>query len=392
MSLANLRSFLAEEASALLQDHFGPGPGIQTVFVPGRVNLIGEHIDYYDLPVLPMAIGRGICIAYRHRPDRKVCAVSNSQRTKAVFELSHHEKAPPGSWINYLLAAEAVAGNGWIIETGIDAAVASNLPSAAGLSSSSALLVGFTIALLRANGVEPSIRELMALLPEGEQFVGTRGGGMDHAAVLAGCPRCALHIRFSPLQLAPIPIPSDWRFLVAHSLTTAEKSGAVREKYNALRMAGTGALQKLCLPSYAAALQNYENLPVENLGESERKVFRHVCKEAQRVGGAVEALQANDFARFGSLLNQSHESLRDRLQISNDSVNTLVETVLQAGAEGARMTGAGFGGCVIALCHARNIDSVQEALRQRYYAKQLDQFDSDNHLFIAEPSAGALIE
>lgn len=390
--MANLRSFLAEEASALLQDHFGPGQEIHTVFVPGRVNLIGEHIDYYNLPVLPMAIGRGVCLAYRPRPDGKVRAISTIQKTEAVFELSQHGKASPGSWTNYLLAAKAVAGDGWTIKTGIDAAIASNLPSAAGLSSSSALLVGFTIALLRANGIEPAIEELMALLPEGEQFVGTRGGGMDHAAVLAGRSRCALHIRFSPLRLAPIPIPSDWRFLVAHSLTAAEKSGAVREKYNGLRVAGMGALQKLRLPSYAAALEDYRSLPTENLNETERRVFFHVCEETRRVQGAVEALQANDFARFGSLLKQSHGSLRDGLHISNEAVDTLVETALGAGAEGARMTGAGFGGCVIALCCSRNIDSVQEALRQRYYTKQLDKFDPNNHLFVAEPSAGALIE
>jgi galactokinase len=254
------------------------------------------------------------------------------------------------------------------------------------------LLVGFTIALLRANGVEPSIPELMAVLPEGEQFVGTRGGGMDHAAVLAGRPGCALHISFSPLHLSPIPIPADWRFLVAHSLTTAEKSGAVLAKYNALRIAGTSALEKLGLPSYAAALEIYGHLSVSALNETEKAAFLHVCQEARRVNQAVEALCTSDCARFGLLLNQSHHSLRNQLHISNAAVDTLVETTLQAGALGARMTGAGFGGCVIALCHARNVDRVQVALRERYYAKQLSQFDSNNHLFIAEPSAGALIE
>jgi galactokinase len=392
LSLANIPSFLAEQASASLQEHFGPGEEIRHVFVPGRVNLIGEHIDYYNLAVLPMAIGRGIYITYRPRPDATVRAVSTSENTASVFHLSDNEGAKPGSWINYLLAAKIVAQDGWKITNGIDAAIASNLPSAAGLSSSSALLVGFTVALLRANGIEPSIPGLMRVLPEGEQFVGTRGGGMDHAAVLAGHPGCALHISFSPLRLSPVPIPQDWRFLVAHSLTTAEKSGAVREKYNALRVAGTGALEKLGLPSYAAVLEPDALPSLSKLNEMERKVFCHVWEEARRVQHAVEALQSRDFAQFGLLLNKSHRSLRDQLHISNAAVDTLVETALDSGAAGARMTGAGFGGCVIALCHARNIDSVRNALRKRYYAKQLNQFDPGNHLFIAEPSAGALIE
>ena len=376
----------------MLQERFGSGQGTRSVFVPGRVNLIGEHIDYHNLPVLPMAIGRGICIAYQPSLDATVRAVSVGESIEAAFDLSVSERAEAGSWINYLLAAKAVAQDGWRIKIGIHAADASNLPSAAGLSSSSALLVGFTLALLRANGIEPSIRELMNVLPEGEQFVGTRGGGMDHAAVLAGHAGCALRVNFAPLRLSAVPVPADWRLLVAHSLTTAEKSGPVRERYNALRVAGTGALEKLRLPSYTSALKVYECLRLDSLDETEQMVFLHVCREARRVDEAMEALRTSDYVRFGLLLRQSHESLRDQLRISNAAVDTLVETALQAGAEGARMTGAGFGGCVIALCHARNVAKVQTALRERYYAKQLILFDPNNHLFIAEPSAGALIE
>ena len=391
--LANIPRFLQQQALTLLQDRFGSGQESRSIFVPGRVNLIGEHIDYYNLPVLPMAIGRGICITYRPRVDSTVRAASVSENTESVFDLSCGEKASPGDWQNYLLAAKTVAQDGWEIKVGLAAAVASNLPSAAGLSSSSALLAGFTIALLRVNGIEPSLPELMDLLPEGEQFVGTRGGGMDHAAVLAGRSGCALHVNFFPLQLTPIPIPSAWRFLVAHSLTKAEKSGAVREKYNALRVAGVSALKKLHLSSfYAAALEVGEALPLHSLDEREKRVFLHVCREARRVKQSVEALQADDFTRFGLLLNQSHESLRDQLCISNAAVDTLVETALQAGAAGARMTGAGFGGCVIALCHAGNVEEVQNTLRERYYARQVTSLDPDDYLFIAEPSAGALIE
>src|SRR4029077_20854148 len=124
-----------------------------------------------------------------------------------------------------------------------------------GLSSSSALIVAVTLALLRANHRQASFEELMEILPDGEQFVGTRGGGMDHAASLASRAGCASLIEFVPLAVHHIPIPSDWAFLVANSLHTAEKSGAVRELYNAVRAAGTEALRETGYPSYGEAIE-----------------------------------------------------------------------------------------------------------------------------------------
>src|SRR5205085_5771022 len=109
--------------------------------------------------------------------------------------------------------------------------------------------------LLRANQQTPTFEELMQVLPDGEQFVGTRGGGMDHAAVLASEPGCASLIDFEPVSVRPIPIPPEWGFLVAHSLEAAEKSGGAREAYNARRRAGTRALERLGFPSYKAAIE-----------------------------------------------------------------------------------------------------------------------------------------
>ncbi len=237
---------ISEQAINLLTKHYGKGPEPQTLSVPGRVNLIGEHIDYHNLPVLPMAIQRHVSIAYRVRTDGRVRAVSMAEATDRQFVLSPRlEPAREGDWVNYLLAAAVAVQTRWPLLRGIDAAVASDLPIAAGLSSSSALLAGFAIALLRANEIDPTIEELMDVLPEGEHFVGTRGGGMDHAAVLAARRECALLIDFAPLALRHVRIPPDWAFLVAHSLTTAEKSGAMRLKYNALREEGVAALRTL---------------------------------------------------------------------------------------------------------------------------------------------------
>ncbi|HET8549701.1 MAG TPA: galactokinase family protein, partial [Bryobacteraceae bacterium] len=198
-------SDLAKEA---FRQHYGSGADPEVLFVPGRVNLIGEHIDYHNLPVLPMAISRGIGVAFRARPDSRVRAVSANAGGACEFDWTPKLRPGlPGDWCNYVRAAAQAAAGKWGALRGIDAAVTSDLPPAAGLSSSSALLTGMTLAFLRANAVNASFEELMDVLPEGEYFVGTRGGGMDHAAVLAGRPGCALLVEFAPVVVTPVEVP-----------------------------------------------------------------------------------------------------------------------------------------------------------------------------------------
>src|SRR5438067_13877790 len=196
------------------------------VSAPGRVNLIGEHIDYHGLPVLPIALDRRVRIAFRPREDRRICAASSPYGARGFEWTDDLAPVAAGDWENYLRAAARVAQSflsGRRI--GIDAEITSDLPAAAGLSSSSALIVAFTLGLLRANGYNPSFEGLMEVLPDGEQFVGTRGGGMDHAASLASRAGCASLIGFNPAAIRYIPIPPAWGFLVANSMVTAEKSG-----------------------------------------------------------------------------------------------------------------------------------------------------------------------
>src|SRR6185312_1822780 len=170
----------------------------QLVTVPGRANLIGEHIDYHGLPVLPIALRRSIRLRFTPRADREIRAASASYGERAFQWTARLEPAAPGDWENYLRAAAQTVAGRWGVGRGLDACVESDLPAAAGLSSSSALLVAFTLALLRANGIEATFAELMDVLPDGEQFVGTRGGGMDHAAVLGSRAGCASLLGFDP--------------------------------------------------------------------------------------------------------------------------------------------------------------------------------------------------
>jgi galactokinase len=381
------------DPSGLVEKHFGPGAKADIVCVPGRVNLIGEHIDYHNLPVLPMAVERRVWIAFRPRNDSRIRAASAEFGVREFDWTEHLDPSPSGDWGNYLKAAAQAVYGRWRVHRGIDAVVTSDLPAAAGLSSSSALLTGFVLALLRANAIGASFEELMDVLPEGEHFVGTRGGGMDHAAVLASRAGCALLVHFAPLSVEPVPIPEDWAFLVAHSLTTAEKSNELRAEYNARRVAGSRALEMLGFDSYAVALQRR---PADELAAAaarlsgpERDCFLHVTEEAVRVRNAVAALRSGDAEEFGALLNASHDSLRDLLKVSNPALDELVDAARRAGAMGARLTGAGFGGCVVVFCKRSDRDRIAAELIDHYYSRRAG-FNPAMHLIPAEPAAGAL--
>ncbi|WP_321473211.1 galactokinase [uncultured Paludibaculum sp.] len=381
------------DPAALLSARYGPGPSA-VLSVPGRVNLIGEHIDYHLLPVLPIAIDRRIQIAFRRREDRRIRAASDVFGDREFDWTPRLQASPAGDWENYLKAAAMAVQQKWELRAGIDVAVVSDLPPAAGLSSSSALLTGITLALLRANGVDANFEELMQVLPEGEYFVGTRGGGMDHAAVLACRQDCALLIHFAPVSATPVPIPPDLAFLVAHSLTTAEKSGGARAEYNARRTAGSSGLRQLGFDSFAEALAQHsvgdlKAMAASRLRDPEQRCFRHVITESGRVTRAVEALEHGDGMTLGSILNASHVSLRDDLRISNADLDELVVAATASGALGARLTGAGFGGCAVILCRANELEKVRAGVVERYYARR-SGFVPEVHLLAAKPCAGAL--
>jgi len=356
------------------------------ISAPGRVNLIGEHIDYHQLPVLPMALQRSIRVAFQARSDAQVRVTSGSFGHREFTWTPGLAPVARGDWENYLrAAAQAIAGK-WGVMNGIDAEIESDLPPAAGLSSSSALIVAVTLALLRANRKLASFEQLMEILPDGEQFVGTRGGGMDHAASLASRAGHASLIGFVPLTVDHVPIPPGWAFLVAHSLHTAEKSGPVRELYNAVRTAGNDALREAGFGSYLEAIAGNSEPELSALAAARDlpPAFLHVVTEAFRVRRAVDAMQHDDAAGFGQILLASHASLRDRLQVSCPALDCLVEAAMDSGALGARLTGAGFGGCAVVLCRREDLAKVRDGLAQRFYS------GSQEHILTAEAGRGAV--
>ena len=278
--------------------------------------------------------------------------------------------------------------------------------------------------------------ELAALMAKAERFVGLQGGGMDQAACLHGLEGHALRIEFEPLRVTPVAVPEGWRWVVASSLKRAEKSAGAREAYNkrarqcrqALEgvgasggevggnenggAAGSGNEEPVSAGGTpgggrgGAAMRrpNYRDLIAEHdldgvLRRARRVLapvlfhrFRHVATEGHRVALAEEAMRNGEMGRFGDLMVQSHKSLRDDYEVSTAELDEMVEVALGAGAAGARLTGAGFGGCVVALCAERAVAPVMEALATRFYAPRLEGPPGHDVMFAAKPSRGARVE
>jgi galactokinase len=379
------------------------GDAAFAVHAPGRVNLIGEHVDYCGLPVFPMAIQRGVTIAARPRRD----AVSRLINLSAQFPERRFRVGtdiptlPPGDWGNYLQAAAQAVARRYGDLRGVDAVVGSDLPIAAGLSSSAALVVAAGLALLAANEVGYDPLELMELLAAGEQYVGTAGGGMDQAISLGARAGFAARIEFRPVRLSHVPVPDGWRFLVAWSLKHAEKSGPAQRLYNARTQETASARESVArhlglgpVASYAellAARPRAELLEAGTVLEPDLlKRYRHVVSEGARVHDAVAAMTRNDLAAFGALMDASHESLREDYEVSSPELDRLVEVAREAGAAGARLTGAGFGGSIVALVPAERAEAALAEIRNRYYAAYSPE-EVESWLFVALPSEGASV-
>jgi galactokinase len=372
------------------------------------VNLIGEHTDYNGLPVFPMALQRQVRIAVRARDDGMVVLHNEDARFPAV-EFEIEPAIPPyvqGSWGNYAKAPANEMARRFAIWRGFEGLVSSDVPPAAGLSSSSALVNAVGLALAHINEVPTEPRLLAEVMADAEQYVGTRGGGMDQAISLGARDRCAAKITFVPLRLRHVSVPDDWCFVVADTGVRAEKSGAARTAYNlrrkeceeALRVVGghiaTENLTEKLTTTYAELVEAVDPDTLVAIGEhvlsgNLARRFRHVIREAERVERAVDRMVAADTVGFGTLMDQSHASLRTDFLVSSGELDEVVAIAREGGAAGARLTGAGFGGCVVALADRWTVGEVLETLVGEYYERR-DMADLiDDRLFVAVPSPGA---
>jgi galactokinase len=417
-----------ERTAALLAVLGCRGPTV-VARAPGRANLLGEHTDYNGLPVLPFAIERDVLVAGCAATDGQIAIASSDARypPRRYTPAGPIPPFPAGDWGNYAKAStQALLDAGVTLPPGgLTLRVDGTIPAAAGVSSSSALVVALALAQLALAGVPFDALALAELLARGERYVGVLSGGMDQAAILLGRLGHVLRLDFFPLRCRPVAVPADVAFVVAHSLEDAAKSGRARGLYNQrvveCRLACAVLAARLQRPlahlgelpsgdvldllpdlrSRAEVMRDARLTDAEfarlvpatvTLADPDRFVLRrrvrHVLGEAARVSDGEGALAAGDLSAVGRLLDTSHASGATDYESSTPAADALVGVARQGGALGARLMGAGFGGAVLALVERERTDALLATLDDRFYRAR---GAGPEARFVAAPSAGASV-
>lgn len=363
---------------------------VRVARAPGRVNLIGEHTDYSGGFVLPVAVGHDVAIAFRVSPDRTIRLYSCDYRESTEFCLDEIRPSTEAPWSNYF------RGVAWVLSgcqclsedkhelRGLDAVIAGDVPIAAGLSSSAAFEVASAIALLVAAGVDTAVlnsfesecglkvRRRIALVCQKAEnlFVGVNCGIMDQMASCMGRADHAVYLDCRSLEHEPVRLGLDSAQAMIVVYDTGIRRGLVESEYNRRREEveiGARMIADLLKRKDVFTLRDVDfdefeavrrRLPSEVAGRCE-----HVIKENHRVGQGVAALKSGDLAAFGDLMWESHESLRDLYEVSCPELDLAVEIARgTCGVLGARMTGAGFGGCTVNLVHEDALPDLIGAL------------------------------
>ena len=354
----------SQNAAAGFEQHFGGQPtGI--VFTPGRVNLIGEHVDYNGGMVLPMPISVGTAIAWRPRDDGRVHVVAlDFENATDVFTLGETLGNEPVDWRSYVRGTAACLGERGLPAGGADIAIAGSIPRGSGLSSSASLCVAVGRALASAAGAELDALALSLAAQEAEhRHAGVKCGIMDQLAVAAGEAGSAILIDCRALHTQIVRLPAEWAVMIVQS---GVSRGLVEGHYNQRRADCETAAQALGI----ACLREATLSQVE-IGLSDPVVQAragHVVSEIERTARAVDAIAARDIAALGRLFAASHASMRDDFAITVPAIDRLVSALEQAigPAGGARMTGGGFGGAVVAIMPSSQVERVSQSIRQNY--------------------------
>ncbi len=333
---------------------------------PGRVNIIGEHTDYNDGFVLPAAIERETRIVAAPRDDGIVRLVALDLDRETSFNLADVQRAGDQPWSNYVAGVAAgLLAAGYPV-AGLDAVMSGNVPIGAGLSSSAAVEMAAVQAFGAAGGFAVPPAQAARIGQRAEHiFVGTHCGLMDQLASALGQEDHVLLIDCRDLSFQPAPVPTGAAILIAD---TAVRRQLAASAYNERRSQCETAAAALGVPALRDA--TLAMLAQAALPDVVARRARHVIAENGRVLETVAALRAGDLRRVGALMAASHASLRDLYEVSSVELDTMVELLAaQPGCYGARLTGAGFGGCAVALMAvdavAAAIPAVSEAYRVR---------------------------
>jgi galactokinase len=361
---------------------FGVEPDLVAA-APGRVNLIGEHIDYSDGFVLPFAIKDRTLVAARKRNDSTVRIASAQRRNKIVtVDISKVKPGLKGEWERYALGVLWALG----VNEGVDLLIDGHVPLGAGLSSSAALECSVATAMNHLFDLGFNLEELARLTQKAEnQYVGVPCGIMDQSVSLMATQGSALLLDCRDLSTKNIPFDvasSGLELLIIdtqahHALTDGGYAERRASCESVVAKLGITSLRELSMEQ----LENSRGL----LTETEFIRARHAVTEMKRVLECVDALSKSEFEKVGELINQSHASLRDDYTVSCPELDTAVEAALAAGALGSRMVGGGFGGSAIALIQASKTSETIRSIEKAFASKGFKA----PRFFTSLPSQGA---
>jgi galactokinase len=363
---------------AVFQDHYATKPVVKAC-APGRVNLLGEHVDYNGGPVLPAAIDRAINLVAATRPDSIVRLFAQDLGEAAAFRLDQLETKtgldgqPLPKWAHY------PAGVAWALQAaglptpGLDAVYSSDIPIGSGLSSSAAVEMVFAVTWEKLGGWQIDRMQMARLGQKAENgYVGVNCGLMDQFASAHGVAGHALYFDTRSLDWEAVPLPPGVALVIADSGVRRSLSTSA---YNERRAACEQAVT--LLQQYLPDMRSLRDIsPVEFAAYGEslppeiHKRAEHVVKEIARVESAVAALKTRKKQSFGALMYSGHASLRDLYEVSTPELDILVAIAHELpGCIGARLTGAGFGGCTINLVEEKQAEGFIQSLQQGYLVK-----------------------
>ena len=364
------------------EELFGRKPEVISE-APGRVNLIGEHIDYSEGFVLPFAIADRTYAAIAARADGLV-RIASHQRKEKIFSIDIHDVKPgsKGDWEKYVLGVIWSLG----VTTGVDIFVDGNVPAGAGLSSSAALECSVAVGLNELLGLGLSLEDLARATQKAENdYVGMPCGIMDQSVSLMGKAGSALLLDCRDLSTESVPFNVANAGLELLIIDTQAHHALVDGGYAERRAACESVADKLNIPSMRHLTLDVLEANKSKITDIEFIRARHAVTEIARVLDAVKALRESDFLTLGKLINESHISLRDDYAVSCPELDVAVDASLAAGAMGARMVGGGFGGSAIALVRADNVEKTREAVTAAFESRGFKK----PRFFTSLPSAGA---
>ena len=374
--------------AARFRTRFGAEPAV-IASAPGRVNLVGEHTDYNEGFVLPMAIDRRTVVAAAPRDDGRTIAYAHL--TGEELEINPGD-APGGGrrrWTDYVAGMLLVMREGGTAIPGLNLYIDSSVPMGAGLSSSAALELAVARAIASVAGIDWDPRGIARLAQRAEnEFVGVSCGIMDQLIAASGRAGSALLLDCRSLEASVVPVPDDVAVVVMDTGVRRTLSGS---DYNARRAVCEYVVHRVralapgvrALRDVSAALLGTARVLLD---ETAFRRARHVVEENARPAALAAALGARDFASAGAILDASHASLRDLFEVSSLQLDIACEEArMHPACWGARMTGAGFGGCAIALVSREGVDDFIGAVRPRYEGRTYQR----SAFFTVRPDEGA---